>query len=92
MAQTNRYVIAVMGVIVAKIDAHGQLLTEKMETVKQYLRQRDLDPQLRIRVRRYFQHYYEHRTAFKEAKILDDLSSSLRQEVALNLIDDKILR
>ena len=39
------------------------------------------------RVRAYYRHYYEKKTALDEADILNELSPNLRREVGLFLVD-----
>ena len=44
------------------------------------------------RIRRYYKHFLAEKTAFNESEILQELSTFLRQEVAMFLINDTIYR
>jgi hypothetical protein len=52
--------------------------------------QRKFPSDLQYRVRRYFKHYFTLKSALDERTILKDLSSHLRNEVCLHLLDDAL--
>lgn len=45
-----------------------------------------------MRIRKYYKHYLEKKTAFDESAMLSELSTFLRQEVAMFLINDTLLK
>lgn len=52
-----------------------------MDSVKQYLRWRQIPRDLSVRVRRYYEHFYEQRSVWDELSILRGLNSALHGEV-----------
>ena len=86
------YIIASMASLVSSFDVNQKMYYEKMDQVVAYMRQRAFPGDLFRRVKRYYKHYYEHKSAIDESTILMDLSTSLRQEVALFLINDVVYK
>ena len=84
------YIIASMASLVQKIDANQQHYIEKMEKVKSYMVHRKIPKELQLRIRRYYKHYFSKVSALDEQTIMNELSTFLRQELALVLIHDTI--
>lgn len=84
------YIIATMAALVSKLDAGRAKYYEKMDSVVAYAKSRNMPRDLVNRIRRYYKHYLEQKTAFDEPRILSELSSFLREEVAMFLINDTI--
>jgi len=84
------YVIATLSSIVTNQDANQRLISEKMDSIMTYMRVRKFPKQLFRRVRNYYKHYYNMKTALNESSILNELSPKLRSEVALYLIDQTV--
>eukprot|EP00947_MAST-08B_sp_MAST-8B-sp1_P001044 g1044.t1 len=84
------YIIASMASLVQKIDANQQHYRDKMEKVKSYMTHRKIPKDLQMRIRRYYKHYFSKVSALDEKTIMSELSTFLRQELALHLIHDTI--
>jgi len=82
------FIVATMASLVSNLDANAKSYYEKMDNVTSYMKKRKFPKILFRKMRKYYKHYYEQRTALNESEILDDLSSQLRAEVALFLIHD----
>lgn len=57
-----------------------------MDHLTAYLKVRPLPKELTQRVKAYYRTFYMARTGFSEHSMLDDLPTSLRQEVGMHLI------
>ncbi|GBG29142.1 Potassium voltage-gated channel protein eag [Hondaea fermentalgiana] len=86
------YVIATLSSIVTNQDANQRMVTERMENIQTYMRIRKFPKQLARRVRKYYKHYYEMKTALNESTILEDLSPALRSEVVIFLVDQTVMQ
>ena len=86
------YMIALMSALVSKQDANTTLYREKIDAVRSYVRSRHLPKDLQIRVVRYFKHFMHKRSAFPESQIIMEMSSFLRNEVAMHLVDDNMYK
>ena len=82
------FIVATMASLVSNLDANAKSYYEKMDNVTSYMKKRKFPKVLFRKMRKYYKHYFEQRTALNESEILDDLSSQLRTEVALFLIHD----
>jgi len=81
------FILGSMATLVASLDAHSKQYHEQMDQIMAYMKLRNFPKPLARRVRNYYKHYYERKTALNERHILDELSSSLRSEVSKFLID-----
>ena len=61
-----------------------------MDAIVSYMKSRNLPKELQMRIRKYYKHYLEKKTAFDESSMLAELSTFLRQEVAMFLINDTL--
>ena len=86
------FIIASMASIVTTMDANEMLFNEKMDCVSSYMGKHDFPHILFRRVRRYYKHLYQQRTAVDETEILDGLSARLQLEVAKFLIGEVVSR
>jgi len=83
-------VVANMSSLVNSMDWNTRMYYEKMDTLVSYMKAKGFPSDLGFRVRRYFKHYLREKTSLDEREILHQLSSQLRAEVALHLIDDVV--
>jgi len=84
------YIIATLSSVVTNSDANKRLINERMDSINAYMTVRKFPLSLARKVRRYYRHYFELRTALDESNILQDLSPSIRNEVAIFLVDQTI--
>ena len=61
-----------------------------MDAIKEYMRWRKFPRDLTVRMRRYYEYFYERKTAFDEGGILDGLTPPLRLEVVRHLLRETI--
>ena len=61
-------------------------MSERLDVVSSYVKNRQLPLGLGRRLRRHFRHFYSQKTAIDEQEILADLSTSLRMEVSSFLL------
>jgi len=86
------YMLSSIGSLVATLDRQAALSEEKMDAIKAYMRWRRMPRDLSSRVRRYYEFYYEQRTAFDEVEILEGLTPPLRLEVVYHALKETIGR
>lgn len=86
------YMLSSIGSLVSALDRQAALSEEKMDAIKEYMRWRHLPRDLTIRMRRYYEYYYEKKTAFDELAILEGLTPSLRFEVVRHSLRETIGR
>jgi len=84
------FIVATMASLVSNLDANAKSYYEKMDNVTSYMKKRKFPKILFRKMRKYYKHYFDTRTALNEDEILDELSLQLRTEVALFLIHDDI--
>ena len=84
------FIVATMASLVSNLDANAKSYYEKMDNVTSYMKKRKFPKVLFRKMRKYYKHYFDTRTALNESEILDELSLQLRTEVALFLIHDDI--
>ena len=82
------FIVATMASLVSNLDANAKSYYEKMDNVTSYMKKRKFPKFLFRKMRKYYKHFFEQKTALNESEILLDLSSQLRTEVALFLIHD----
>ena len=75
------YAIGEFSALLAVLDKQRALVEERMDSVKDYLRWRQLPRNVALAVRRYYAHYYEHRAVFDEQAILGGLNPELHATV-----------
>ncbi|OQR81453.1 transcriptional regulator, Crp/Fnr family [Thraustotheca clavata] len=80
-AATYAYVIASMSSIVVLMNVNQSRYYERLNEVNAYMKARDLPPLLQLRTRKYYRYFLQHKTVYNEARILEDLPTSLKLEV-----------
>ena len=78
--------IGEIGTLIASLDRQAGLVEERLDSVKEYLRWRQVPHDLSVRVRRYCTHFYAERAVVDEASILSTLSPSLRAEIVSHVL------
>lgn len=86
---TFAMLIGEIGTTVASMDQQASLVNEKMEAIKEYLIWRKVPKNLRIRIRRYYEHYYTREPVFDEDTILGGLNPLLQAEVSHGMLTPK---
>jgi hypothetical protein len=82
------YVVANMSSLVSATDSNSKAYFEKMDQVTSYMQVRKFPMELAYRVRKHFKHTLNEKTALDERQILNELSTRLRREVCLYLVND----
>ena len=82
------YVVANMSSLVSATDSNSKAYFEKMDQVTSYMQVRRFPMELAYRVRKHFKHTMNEKTALDERQILQELSTKLRREVCLYLVND----
>ncbi|KAF0718990.1 Aste57867_1353 [Aphanomyces stellatus] len=75
------FVIGNISTLLESMDKRAAMYQTKMMLVKDYIRTRNLPKDLRVKLRRYFEHYLARASLFDESSILGELSLSLRNEI-----------
>jgi len=78
------YIVGSMASLVAKINQRGQRHKEKIDELKDYLREQKLSKELQVRVRKYYEHYLSRKSAYDEEALLSEMSLKLQREVLLH--------
>jgi len=84
------YMISSIASLVKALDRQGGLTEERMDEIKEYMRWRKLPRELTVRMRRYYENYYDTCTAFDEKAILGNLTPSMRMEVVRHVFKDTL--
>merc|ERR1719498_2004743 len=72
------------------MDAHSFLYNQKMREVKAYMRESRFPRHLQRRVRRHYEYFLAHKSLFDEARILDNLSTNLRNRLVRDVYKQHI--
>lgn len=86
------YVIANLARHMSKLDINRQAYNEKMDIITSYMNCRMFPMELRKKVKAYYRHYLDQRTALDEKTILNELPTGLRNEVVVHLIHETVLK
>jgi len=81
-------IIAALTSIATITDTNKRAVGERLDMVASYVKIKRFPDQLGRRVRRYFRHFFETKTAIDEERILTDLPTGLRDEVSTFLVSD----
>lgn len=84
------YIVGSMASIVNRLNYGDSRYKEKMDEVAEYLRERNVSPDLRKKIRRYYEYYLARKSAFDETAIMSELSDSLKREAIMHLNKDII--
>jgi Ion transport protein len=76
------FIIAMVTVIVETLDPTATAKSNKMDEIREYMAERELNLETQTAVRQHFTQYYSHVSVFSEAPILRDLPHTLRYKVA----------
>ena len=79
------YMMSNVAQLVRDMDATSTAMRQRMDSINNYMRYRDLPPELQLRIRKYYTFYWSRQSIFDEHAILDALPSHLRREVTLYL-------
>ena len=83
------YMMSNVAQLVRDMDATSTAMRQRMDSINNYMRYRDLPPELQLRIRKYYTFYWSRQSIFDEHAILDALPSHLRREVTLYLHRDE---
>ena len=86
------YMLSSIASLVNAMDRQAAINEAKMDEVKEYMRWRQVPRDLKVRLRRYYSHYYSKKTVFDEEAILGSLSPELRFEVVRHALKETIGR
>lgn len=86
------YMLSSIASLVNAMDRQAAINEAKMDEVKEYMRWRQVPRDLKMRLRRYYSHYYSKKTVFDEEAILGSLSPELRFEVVRHALKETIGR
>eukprot|EP00002_Diphylleia_rotans_P025219 TRINITY_DN4986_c0_g1_i6.p1 TRINITY_DN4986_c0_g1~~TRINITY_DN4986_c0_g1_i6.p1 ORF type:complete len:1636 (+),score=306.35 TRINITY_DN4986_c0_g1_i6:100-5007(+) len=78
--------------LVSSINSEANANQQKLINVEEYMKLRDLPPDLRQRIRNYYDIIWNRHKGLNESDILDQLPHNLRSEVALFLYKDTLLK
>jgi CRP-like cAMP-binding protein/voltage-gated potassium channel Kch len=79
------YVVGSMAGLVGRLNQIQERHSEKLEVLREYMRERKISPQLQKKIRRFYDHYLTNTSMFDEEDILAGLSDVLRREVLLHI-------
>jgi CRP-like cAMP-binding protein len=78
-------IIGTIGNLVTNLDVTATAFREKMDTITDYMKYRNLTPDLKIRVTEYYNYIWRTRKGLDETKIIRSLPEFLRADVAMYL-------
>lgn len=87
-ASTFAVVVGNMAALLGKLDIRATAFKERMEDLDDFMHQENLPLDLRFRTRAFFEYGYNHSRDIPAS--IEELSTSLRTEVALHLYNDLI--
>lgn len=87
---TFAYIVGKMTALASRVDVSQSVFQEKMDAVDEFVRYRNLPRPLRKRIRSYYESFWSRGVYFSETRILNELSFSLRRDVAFWLAKDLI--
>ncbi|EQC37776.1 hypothetical protein SDRG_04803 [Saprolegnia diclina VS20] len=80
-AGTYAFMIASVSSSVASMNVTKNRYFERLNELNAYMESRGLPGPLQLRTRRYYRYFLQRKTVYDESRILEDLSSSLREEI-----------
>ena len=84
------YIVGSIVAIVSASDAERRKTNEKLDEIQAYTEHRKIPTDLRRRIRRHYQAFFNMKSSLDEAAILSDLSPSLRVELGAFLIQEAV--
>ena len=82
------FIIASLAALLSSWDINKTKFDEKMDSISNYMKVRKFPAFLSRKVKSYYRHYYNKRTALDERAILSELSTQLRREVVDFMVSD----
>jgi CRP-like cAMP-binding protein len=82
------FIIASLAALLSSWDINKTKFDEKMDSISNYMKVRKFPTFLFRKIRTYYRHYYNKRTALDERAILSELSTQLRREVVDFMVSD----
>ncbi|CAD8133742.1 unnamed protein product [Paramecium octaurelia] len=88
------YIISMIGEILKTLEEKKALLKKSMKKVNQYIKQKQLNLQLSLKVRKYFEfkHQIDEQLQEQDDSVLNKLSGSLKQEVLIDIYKPILLK
>ncbi|CAD8049316.1 unnamed protein product [Paramecium sonneborni] len=88
------YIISTIGEILKTLEEKQALLKKSMKKVNQYIKQKKLNLQLSLKVRKYFEfkHQIDEQLQEQDDSVLNKLSGSLKQEVLIDIYKPILMR
>lgn len=84
------YMMSTIGSMVQQMDQEASMKEQRMDAVKEWMSSRNMPRKLFVRVRKYYEHFYERKSAFDEEAIVKGLTPALQQEVTTVLLRDSL--
>ena len=81
------FLIGNMSSIVADVDSASREYNTRMERIFSYMQKRNFPPELQRKVKRFFRVLFRETSALDDSDVLHGLSSKLKGEVALHLVN-----
>ncbi len=85
-AGTYGFLIASVTNIVAELNSQKEAYNRRLHELNQYMDNRQLPRDLRVRVRQYYKYFLSRKVIHSEHDIMFEISSHLRSEVYLNVV------
>lgn len=79
------YVVGSMASLVGRLNQIKERHNDKLEVLREYMRERKISPKLQQKVRLFYDHYLTNTSMFDEEDILAGLTDVLRREVLLHI-------
>lgn len=79
------YIVGSMASLVGKFDGGAARYKERMDELRDYMEERSFTKPLRKKVKRFYEFYFQRRSAFDEPTMLNELSENLKRQIVLYL-------
>ncbi|KDO26603.1 hypothetical protein SPRG_08007 [Saprolegnia parasitica CBS 223.65] len=86
------YIIGSMSTLVDQMQTKGILAKEKMDRVKEYMKERNLPKPLRVRIRKHFEFYLAQKEISADSDLVHELSDDLRTQLVIHLNKDVVAK
>jgi len=86
------YMLSSIGDLLSNVDKNAVKLDGKLDDVKEFTRWHHMPPELAARVRKYFEVFYNNKSAMDEEEILSNLAPALKREVVSHLLGKTVAR
>jgi len=86
------YIVGQIASLIAALDRQAALVQEKLDQIREYLQWRGTPKELSVRIKRYYEFFYQKQAVFDEKSILKDLSPALHAELLRTICADTISR